>query len=120
MRPYVVQNLRSEFGETASARLISPRGAASRILALEGTEVTIRPETGTVYECGEVTTLTLSELPASGSFLVVFTSGQNATTLTVPQTLAMPEGFAVAANTRYELSVRDGYALCAGWAVNAE
>lgn len=118
VRAYLIQNLKSDRGETESARLISPRGGDVRVMETADTELTLRPEAGVVYECGEVTDLTLSSFPEKGSFMVVFTSGAAAATLTVPQTLIMPASFQVEANTRYEIHVRDGFALCAGWAVS--
>ena len=119
MRPYIVQNLKSDLGETSSARVVDPFHGMARSEEKPGTEVTIQPETGVVYECGEAAALTLSDCPEKGSFAVVFTSGAEPTVLTVPNTLHMPEDYAVEADTRYEIHVRDGYALCAGWAVSA-
>ena len=73
----------------------------------------------TVYEYGELTALTVTAIPASGAFILRFTSGATATVLTLPNTLHLPDGFTVKTNTRYEINVADGYALCAGWAVSA-
>ena len=81
---------------------------------------TIAAEDCRMYECGICSSLTITSFPAEGSFLVTFTSGSTATVLTVPETLVMPDGFTVEANTRYEISVRNGYALCAGWAVTPD
>ena len=118
MKPYLIQSFKNDLGETDRARMIAPEREADRVLPVSGTEVTLLPEAGAVYECGAVTALTLSGLPGNGAFAVVFTSGAEATVLTVPTDLVMPENFTVEANTRYEISVRDGYALCAGWAVS--
>lgn len=119
MRPYVIQSFRNELGQTADAWLIDPRNDFGRVQEVRETAVTLRPEAHTVYSCGELTALTLTDCPASGSFLVIFISGPTATVLTVPESLVMPDEFQVDANTRYEIYVRDGYALCAGWAVSA-
>ena len=119
MRPYLIQSFKNDLGETDRARLIAAQSKAARVVEVSGAELTLNPETNAVYACGEVTALTISSYPAEGSFTVVFTSGASAATLTVPQTLAMPDSFRVEANTRYEINVRDGYALCAGWAVSA-
>ena len=118
MRPYVLQNFKNDLGEIKSARMIVPNYGA-RVVKCSGTDVTISPEAGTDYHCGEVSSLTVSDFPEIGSFVVVFTSGTTAALLTVPTGLVMPENFTVEANTRYEINVQDGYALCAGWAVNA-
>ena len=118
MKPYVIQNFKSDKGEITEARLLAVPGDAVRVVDAPGTEIELQPENRTVYHCGELTALTLSGFPAAGSFVLVFTSGAEAATLTVPQTLSMPADFTVEANTHYEISVRDGYALCAGWAVS--
>lgn len=73
----------------------------------------------TIYEYGELTALTISSIPSFGAFIITFTSGATPTVLTVPNTMIMPDRFTVEANTSYEINVRDGYALCAGWAVGA-
>ena len=118
VKPYVIQSFKSDRGETANARLISAQNEPVHLVEVPGTEIELQPEDRTVYHCGELTALTLSGFPAAGSFVVVFTSGAEAATLTVPQTLSMPADFTVEANMHYEISVRDGYALCAGWAVS--
>lgn len=67
------------------------------------------------YDCGTLTSLEITSFPVSGSFTITWTSGSTATTLTIPQTLHMPDGFQVEANMRYEMNVSDCYALIAGW-----
>lgn len=119
MRPYQIQSFKDDFGVTDRARLISARGDAARVVELSGRAPAVSAEDGAAYLCGELSALTLRDFPPRGSFLLVFRSGAEPTTLTVPQTLSMPEDFTVLANTRYEIHVRDGYALCAGWAVAA-
>lgn len=47
-----------------------------------------------------------------------FTSGAAATTLTIPGTVAQPDGFAVEANQVYEVSIVDGCMTAQGWAVH--
>lgn len=61
-----------------------------------------------LYNCGEVTTLTITSLPATGLFTVMFTSGSTATQIVWPQgaVIAMPDGQTIEANKLYELSVR--------------
>ena len=78
---------------------------------------TIAAENNYIYKCNYqyVTSLTISSFPATGDWVVRFTSGSTATVLTVPNTLHMPDGFAVEANKRYEINVSDGYALVASW-----
>ena len=119
MRPYVIQNFRNDLGQTAGAWVIDPRNDFGRVTELREPTAVICPEAHTVYNCGEMSSLTLTDCPAKGSFLVIFISGAEATVLTTPEALVMPDEFQVDANTRYEIYVRDGYALCAGWTVSA-
>ena len=84
-----------------------------------GTSATLDAEVDTMYLCGTMTALTIDTFPPTGEFTVVFTSGSTATTLTVPNTLHMPDGFTVEANKRYEINVLDGYACAQGWSVSA-
>lgn len=120
VKPYLVQSFVNDYGETGSARLVAPQSGTERVVEVSDAEITLSPEANAVYVCGEVSALTLSDFPAGGSFVLVFTSGAEATVLTVPQTLVMPEAFLVDANTRYEINVRDGYALAAGWPATQE
>ena len=72
-----------------------------------------------IYKCGTLTSLTLTSIPSTGSFTVIFTSGSTATTFTEPSGMVMPDNFSIAANTRYEINVSDGYAVVASWAVSS-
>ena len=89
------------------------------VVTVSGATPTITAADNTIYECGTLTSLTVSSFPATGEFSVTFTSGAAATTLSVPQTMIMPDGFSVDANTRYEINVKNGYAVVAGWTVSA-
>ena len=69
----------------------------------------------TIYEYGELTNLTVTAIANPGDFIIIFTSGATATTTNFPAGLIFSEAFAAEANTRYEINVRNGYALVAGW-----
>ena len=73
----------------------------------------------TIYKFGEISSLTISSFPETGEFTVTFTSGSTATVLTEPSDMILPDDFSVEANRRYEISVSDGYAVVASWAVSA-
>ena len=83
-----------------------------------GSTPTITPVDNTVYKCGELSSLAISNPPATGAYSIVFTSGSTATTTTIPATILGLESFAAEANTRYEINVVDGYALVASWPVS--
>ena len=83
------------------------------------TTPTITPAANTIYKCGELTSLTISNPPATGAYSIVFTSGATATTTTFPSTILGLEDFAAEANTIYEINVLDNRAVVGKWAVSA-
>lgn len=85
---------------------------------VSGTTPTITPLKDTIYSCGELTSLTITDPPATGAYAIKFTSGSTATTTTIPASIIFPEAFAAEANTRYEINVEDGYAVVVGWPVS--
>lgn len=143
-KPYIISTFSGKKGELPSARLVgSPGGGGSvtsvngktgavtltaedvgaaeaeTVVAVSGTTPTIIPANNTIYNCGELTSLTISNPPATGAYSIVFTSGATATDLSIPQTLLMPDGFTVEANTIYEINVLANRAVVGSWAVSA-
>ena len=86
---------------------------------VSGTTPTITPAANTVYNCGELTNLTISNPTASGAYSIVFTSGATPTVTTFPATILGLEDFAAEANTIYEINVLDNRAVVGSWAVTA-
>lgn len=86
---------------------------------VSGSTPTITPADNTVYTCGELTSLTISNPPATGEYSIVFTSGGTATATTIPATILGLEDFAAEANTLYEINVLDNRAVVGSWAVNS-
>lgn len=95
------------------------------IETVTGSTPSITPEGNTTYKCGEVSSLTISNPPATGKYRIVFTSGSTPTAAIIPPSPAMrwqtddnepPQGFP-AANTRYEISVEDTYVVLGEWPV---
>lgn len=80
---------------------------------------TITPEANTIYQCGELSSLTITNPPATGAWSVVFTSGATATVTTFPASILGLEDFAAEANTLYEINVLDNRAVIGSWAVSA-
>jgi hypothetical protein len=74
-----------------------------------GSAITITPADNTVYNCGELTSLTISNPPATGKYSIIFFSGATATT-----TVGI-ENFIAEANKRYEITVKDNYATYDSW-----
>ena len=90
---------------------------AETVVTVEGSTPTITPAANTIYNCGELTSLTISNPPASGAYSIVFTSGSTATTTTIPSPILGLESFAAEANTLYEINVLDNRAVVGSWAV---
>lgn len=92
---------------------------AATVVEVSGTTPTITPAPNTIYNCGELTALTISNPPATGAYSVTFTSGSTATDLSVDPAIKMPDGFSVEANKRYEINVLNRWAVAGSWAVSA-
>ena len=84
---------------------------------ITGTTPSISVNDNTIYTCGEVTSLTLTDT-ANKDFSIIFTSGTTPTTFTKPASLIMPDNFEVEASKRYEINVSNNYALAASWDVS--
>lgn len=92
---------------------------AATVITVEGTAPTITPENNTIYNCGELASLTINNPPATGAYSIVFTSGATATVTTFPASILGLEDFAAEANTMYEINVLDNRAVIGKWAVSA-
>lgn len=109
-------------GQTGAVTLTAADVGASpaeTVVEVSGTTPTITPAANTIYKCGELTSLTISNSPATGAYSIVFTSGSTATTTTFPATILGLEDFAAEANTVYEINVLDNRAVVGSWAVSA-
>lgn len=90
-------------------RLEKLEAAATSTESVSGTTPTIAPEANTIYQCGELTSLTISNPPATGKYSIVFYSGAT------PTTTVGIENFAAEANKRYKITVEDNYATYDSW-----
>ena len=90
---------------------------APTVTAVTGATPTITPADNTIYRCGELTSLTISNPPATGSYVIKFDSGTTPTDVTIPPTIKGLESFAAEASTHYEINVEDNYALVASWSL---
>lgn len=112
-------------GEYAMSGTLGIIQLEDTVVNVDGTTPTITPAANTIYNCGELTSLTISNPPATGAYSIVFTSGSTPTATVIPPKPAMrwqtadnepPQGFP-AANTRYEINVKDTYAVLGEWPV---
>lgn len=105
-----------ELGETIDLSAYQLKPVQNTV---SGTSASITPADNNVYSCGELTSLTISNPPATGAYSIVFTSGSTATTTTIPSTILGLESFSAEANTIYEINVLDNRAVVGSWAVSA-
>lgn len=87
--------------------------------SVSGSTPSITPLDRYRYNCGELTSLTITNPPATGEYTIVFTSGSTATVTTIPHTILGLESFAAEANTLYEINVLDNRAVVGSWAVSS-
>lgn len=100
--------------------------------APEVTEVTVSTagavsqalDAGKIYHfTGALTALTITLNAAASGFLPQyhfdFLSGAAATTLTLPNTIVMPDSFTVESNKRYEIDIMNNYGVAQSWEVSA-
>ena len=105
--------------EKAQARTNIDASQATAVNTVSGATPSIAPAANNVYNCGTLTSLTITNPPAAGEYTIVFTSGSTATTTTIPNTILGLESFAAEANTIYEINVYDNRAVVGSWAVSS-
>ena len=108
---------------TLQQRAIGNAMEPNVVLNSSASPLSFAAQNNTIYKftASAVTALTSSSVPASGDCLIKFMSGSTPTVLTLPIAVddLMPAGFAVEANTRYELSISDGYPVIYGWPISS-
>lgn len=88
----------------------------AEVTDLESTSISLASASAnTIYNYGELTSLTVTAIANPGDFIIRFTSGATPTTTNFPASMVFPEAFSAEANTRYEINVSNGYALAVGW-----
>lgn len=85
---------------------------------VSGTTPTVAPADNNIYNCGELSSLTISNPPATGAYSITFTSGATATVATGFNEILGLESFTPAANTIYEINVLNNRAAIGSWVVN--
>lgn len=79
------------------------------VITVTGTTPTITPAPNTIYNCGELTSLTISNPPATGKYSIIFFSGAT------PTTTVGIANFTAEANKRYKIMVEGNYATYDSW-----
>lgn len=82
---------------------------------------TLLPNIAYHFTSEALTSLTISFAATSDvpQYHFDFISPATAPTLTLPDSVTMPDGFSVAANQRYEIDVLRGYGVAQNWAWSA-
>lgn len=104
--------------QAAQTRVNLGAAPAETVVAVSGTTPTIEPQANTIYKCGTLDSLTVSNPAATGAYSIVFTSGATATVTTFPASILGLEDFAAEANTIYEINVLDNRAVVGEWEVS--
>ena len=100
--------------------LLSNRGSADgATVSVSGDSPTVTPQAGHKYQCGTLSSLTVTNPPVSGMYTLIFTSGNAATVTTFPSTILGLAQFAAEANRVYEINVLDNRAVIGSWAVSS-
>lgn len=114
-----------DYEDVGAASAAEQAQLITRVSNVEGTRVpkgvttdTLTPAINRKYVYrNALTSLTITDPPATGAYSIVFTSGATATTTTIPATILGLESFAPEANTMYEINVLDNRAVVGKWAV---
>lgn len=114
-----------DYEDVGAASAAEQAQLITRVTNVEGIRVpkgvttdTLTPEINHNYVyTNALTSLTITDPPATGAYSIVFTSGSTATTTTIPATILGLESFAPEANTMYEINVLDNRAVVGKWAV---
>lgn len=116
-----VDSVNGQTGEVVlDADDVGASPAPTEITVSTAGAVTQACEDNTVYTfTGDLTSLTLTEASGAREYLVIFTTGSTAPTVTFPSGVVFPDTLTIEANKRYEVSVRDGYAVAQSWGVSA-
>lgn len=107
---------------------IGKSGNAEKTVTVPGSSPTIAAMDNTLYVCSDaVTVLTVSALPESGLFEIVFQSGATAPDVSLPSSVILPDGLIIETSTIYDMSIRVcaikgityGLATVQGWPLPA-
>ncbi len=109
--------------ETLDAALATKADKTTEVTVATDGAVTQALEAGKIYHfTGDLTALTITlTAPASGDLAQYhfdFLSGATAPTLTMPDSVVMPEGFSVEANKVYEIDILNGRGAYQSWGLS--
>lgn len=106
----------SDLAEETVSKWINEENDRVVIMPIEGMNPKINATANTVYLCGELLSLEFNPC-TDGVCDIVFSSGTTPTLLTLPDSVRMPNGFAVLENRTYEINIMNGiYGVATSWA----
>lgn len=105
-----------QYTEEAKAAIRAMLGISEVVTVnVEGSTPVITAEANHRYICGEVTSLGFTPCE-SGICDVIFTSGETAAVVTLPETVKFPSVLNIGANKTYEINILDGvYGAVMAW-----
>lgn len=112
----------AEYDGSGAVVVTIPKGTERIEKGAVDTDVTLEPNKLYIFPEMATLNITLSEdvdQSIVNEYHFVFQSGATATTLVLPDTISMPDGFSVDANKIYEISILETMMLAQSWAVNA-
>lgn len=112
---YVAQSLTTS--QKAQARTNINAATPPTVVTISVSDAIIaEAQDNTIYEAGELTSLTIQSVVTGASFIVRFSSpAGTATALTMPSGVYMPSGFSVGTYGRCEINVAGNYAAAMFW-----
>ena len=105
----------SDLAERTVSKWMDDENDETVVMPVDGMNPKINATTNTIYICGEL--LSLDFTPCQNGICdIIFSSGSTPTLLTMPDTVKMPNGFAVLENRTYEINILNGvYGVATSW-----
>lgn len=113
----------AEYDGSGAVVVTIPSGQGTQRIEKDAVDTEVTLEPNKLYVFPEMATLNVAlsdnvDTSVADEFHFVFKSGATATTLTLPETIVMPDGFSVDANKIYEISILETMMLAKSWAVS--
>lgn len=113
----------AEYDGSGAVVVTIPSGQGTERIEKDTVDTDVTLEPNKLYIFPEMATLNITlsdnvDASLANEFHFVFQSGATATTLTIPDIISIPDGFAVGANKIYEISILESMMLAQSWAVS--
>lgn len=113
----------AEYDGSGAVVVTIPNGQGTERIEKDTVDTDVTIEPNKLYIFPEMATLNITlsdnvDTSVANEFHFVFQSGATATTLTIPDSISIPDGFSVDANKIYEISILETMMLAQSWAVS--